>query len=243
MRQLVYAHRGASGYAPENTLEAFALAIRQGADGVELDVHLSSEGEIVVIHDESIDRVSNGRGLVCEMILEELKRYHYGASMPGFESAAIPTLREVLELVRPTQLGVNIELKNSIIDYPFLEKLCLDLVRQMRMEEQVMYSSFNHHSMARMKAISPAARCGLLYSSIMVRPWDYAKGLGMDALHPHMSELLVPGECAQAHALGIAVNTWTVNETEHIRRVLEAGADMVITNYPDRALAVLREGE
>ncbi len=239
MPQWVYGHRGASGYAPENTLEAFELAARQGAHGVELDVHLSRDGELVVAHDETVERVSDGTGRLCDHSLSELKRLRFNKTHPEYPNARIPTLREVFELFAPTGVMVNVELKNSLIDYPGLEVRCVDLAARMGMTERVLYSSFNHHSLLRMKAIDPSLPCGILYECTMVKPWEYGHALGMNALHPHFSELQTPGECDHAHALGMEVNPWTVNEDADIRMAFRAGADRLITNYPDRALAIL----
>lgn len=242
MKQYVYAHRGASGYAPENTLEAFSLAVEMGADGVELDAHLTRDGEIVVTHDERIDRVSDGSGRVADMTLAELKRFRFNRTFPEYSGATIPTLREVFELLGPTGLHINVELKNSCIDYPGLERKVIELAAEENILDRIIFSSFNHYSMLRVKRIDSSLYCGLLYEATMVSSWDYAAGLGMDALHPHFSEVLLPGgECGRAHALGIEVNTWTVNAEEDIRSVIRAGADRIISNYPDRALRILRE--
>ena len=239
MPQWVYGHRGASGYAPENTLEAFELAARQGAHGVELDVHLSRDGELVVAHDDTIERVSDGTGRLCDHSLSELKRLRFNKTHPEYQNARIPTLGEVFELLAPTGLKVNVELKNSLIDYPGLEARCVELAARMGMTQRVLYSSFNHHSLLRLKAIDPSIPCGILYECTMVKPWEYAHALGMNALHPHFSELLIPGECDSAHALGLEVNPWTVNEEADILMACRAGADRLITNYPDRALSNL----
>ena len=239
MSQWVYGHRGASGYAPENTLEAFELAAKQGAHGVELDVHLSRDGELVVAHDKTVECVSDGDGRLCDATLAQLKRLRFNKTHPEYADARIPTLAEVFELLLPYGLYVNVELKNSLIDYPGLEKACIELAARMGMTERVLYSSFNHHSLLRVKAIDPALPCGLLYECSMVNPWEYGHLLHMNALHPHFSELQVPGECAQAHALGLEVNPWTVNDEADIRMAFAAGADRLITNYPDRALAIL----
>lgn len=237
--QHVYAHRGSSGEAPENTLEAFDLAAKQGAYGVELDVHISRDGQIVVAHDETIDRVSNGSGLIVELTVAELKRFNFNKMRPQYRQGTLPTLEEVFALLKPTGLHVNVELKNSIFDYPELEKKCIELAARMGMESKVLYSSFNHYSLMRVKEIDPSIPCGLLYDSVMVAPWDYAVSLGMDALHPHFSSLQFHDVCGQAHKAGVLVNPWTVNEMDHIERVLKAGADIVISNYPERVLEAI----
>ena len=110
----IYAHRGASGYAPENTLEAFYIAMQQGADGIELDVQLTKDGEVVVIHDETINRVSNGKGKVMDYTLAELKQFSFHNHMDMYKNVRIPTLQEVLDLVKPGKMEVNIELKTGI---------------------------------------------------------------------------------------------------------------------------------
>ncbi len=241
MSPLIFAHRGASGAAPENTLDAFALAARMGAHGVELDVHICKSGELVVAHDETVDRVSNGTGRISDLNLSELKALNFNRLHPEYPFSEIPLLSEVFDLLRPTGLGINIELKNSDIDYPDLERRTLEMAARLFSVDRIIFSSFNHYSMLRMKALDPSLRCGLLYDAALVSPWEYAKKLGMDAIHPRYSEvLLFRGECAVAHRAGIQVNTWTVNNPEDIAAVLEEGADTVITNYPDRALALLK---
>lgn len=237
--QKVYAHRGASAYAPENTLEAFALAAQQGAHGVELDVHLTKDGEIVVAHDETIDRVADGHGLIGEMTLAELKGFHFNKLMPRFADATIPTLREVLELLRAEGLEVNIEIKTDRNLYQGIEEKTMRIVAEAGMEEKALYSSFNHCSLATIKKLNEKAVCGLLYSEIMMRPWTYANELGMDALHPHYRQLVVPGIVDLSHKAGVMVNPWTVDEETVLKWVIATGADVIITNYPDRALRLL----
>ena len=239
-QQQIYAHRGASGYAPENTLEAFRMAAEMGAHGVELDVHICKSGEIVVAHDETVDRVSDGSGLIRDLSLSELKKLRFNKTHPAFADARMPTLEEVFTLLKPTGLSINIELKNSVFDYPELEKKVIELAGRCFPQDRLLFSSFNHYSMQRVKAIDATLKCGLLYDATMVRPWAYAVALGMDALHPLYTEVLVPGgECEKAHRAGIQVNPWTVNREEDIRAVLAAGADIVITNVPDLALKCL----
>ena len=232
----VFGHRGASGYAPENTIEAFRLAAETGADGVELDVQMTRDGELVVAHDETIDRVSDGTGLIAGLTLKELKKHRFNRTHPEYTDAVIPTLAEVFELLRPTQLVINIELKNSLIDYPGLERRAIDLAAKEFDLDRVIFSSFNHASMLRVKAIEPQLICGLLYEASLIEPWEYALRLGMDALHPHYSEVITPGgNCRKAHEAGILVHTWTVNDPEAMAVVMREKADIMITNYPDLA--------
>ena len=232
----IFGHRGASGYAPENTIEAFHAAAEAGADGIELDVQMTRDGELVTAHDETVDRVSNGTGRIADMTLKELKKLRFNRTRPEYTEATVPTLREVFELIRPTGLDINIELKNSLIDYPGLEKRVIELAAEAFDLRRIIFSSFNHASMLRVKAIDPRLVCGLLYEASMIEPWEYALRLGMDALHPQYAEVVTPGgNCRKAHEAGILVHTWTVNTPEAMAAVIREKADILITNYPDLA--------
>jgi len=224
----VWAHRGASGYAPENTLEAFSLAIAQGADGIELDVHLSADGHAVVIHDETVDRTSDGLGLVADLPLAALK------------ALGIPSLKETLQLLAPTRLELNIELKNDCEPYPGLEECCVELVDRARMRERVWFSSFNHQSLQRIKSIDASLRCGALYSQALCEPRACARALGIEALHPRHTTLRgAEAFVAACHADGLRVHAWTVNAARTVRMLARASVDAVITDYPDRVLQAL----
>lgn len=241
MSQYIFGHRGASGYAPENTLEAFELAAKMGAHGVELDVHICKSGELVVAHDETIDRVANGTGFIKDMTLSELKSLRFNKTHPEYADARIPTLQEVFQLLKPYGIRINTELKNSCLAYPGLEEKVIDLAAREGMLDRIIFSSFSHLSMMRVKALDKRLFCGLLYEATLYRPWAYAVALGMDAIHPCYTEVLLPGgECAEAHRAGIQVNPWTVNSREDLEAVLREGADIVITNYPDVALECLQ---
>lgn len=131
----IFAHRGASGYAPENTLEAFRLAMEQGADGIELDVHLTKDGEVVVIHDETLNRTSNGQGKVRDYTLEELKKFSFHNHMEKYKGVQIPTLKEVLDLVENSSMKVNIELKTGIYWYEGIEAKTMEIVKSRKMAD------------------------------------------------------------------------------------------------------------
>ena len=234
---LILGHRGASGYAPENTLEAFRLAMEMGADGFELDVHMTGDGELVVIHDESVDRTTNGTGLVRDMTLAQLRALDASCGMENYRGAKIPTLAEVFELIRDTRHIVNVEVKTDEWFYPELEEKCVALAKEMGLEERVIYSSFNHFTLNKLRQLKPDAKLGMLFGDIMVKPWEYAKNLSVDFLHPMKMNIYVPGFAEETAKAGYGINMWTINDEETMRRCIACGAG-IITNYPDVAVTL-----
>ncbi len=240
-RPLIFAHRGASGYAPENTEDAFLKAVRMKADGVELDVQLTRDDKIVVIHDEWLERVSDGRGWVKDHTLEELRRFDFSRTFESAGKAVIPTLEEVYELLRPTDLLINVELKTGIVFYENLEEKVLRLTKDMQMEEKVLYSSFNHCTCRKIRDLSPKAYVGFLYQDGLIDPAPYVKKHGGNALHPALYNLQYPGFMESAGKEGLDVNVWTVNEESHIRLCCQYKVHGIITNYPDLALRIAQQ--
>ena len=236
----VWAHRGASGYAPENTLEAFRLAIEMGADGIELDVQFTKDRQLVVVHDETIDRVSNGQGKVAEYTLEELKQFTFNRTHPAYEDCRIPTLEEVLTLMKPTGMTVNIELKTGVNFYDGIEDSVLRLVDRLQMQEQVIYSSFNHYSIRKVKELCPDAHVGFLYADGTLRMAEYAKENRAEALHPSVNNTQYVDLIPDCKEMGIALHVWTVNDKKDMERMTELGVDAIITNYPDVAYEVVK---
>lgn len=234
----IFAHRGASQYAPENTLEAFRLAMEQGADGIELDVHLSADGELVVIHDEQLDRTTDGHGLVKDHTLAQLQALCADNHMEGFAAAHIPTLRQVLELVRPGNIQVNIELKTGILWYEGIEKKTMDLVKKLDMQDRVIYSSFNHYSIEEVRRLDPTAETAYLFSDVIFEVEKYAAHRGVDGLHPALWHVKMADFLTDYLNSGLAVRVWTVNRPEDMRMLMERGVDAVITNDPKLALQV-----
>lgn len=241
MKTKIFAHRGASQYAPENTLEAFVLAHKQGADGIELDVQLSKDGEIMVIHDETIDRVSNGKGAVRDYTLEELRKFSYDNQMEGYEGVRIPTLREVLELIKPWEMTVNIELKTGICWYPQIEEKVVRLVQEEKMEDKVIYSSFNHYSISRVQQLASEARTAYLYSDVILDVEAYARKHGVQGLHPALYHVKMADFLKRYLESGLDVRVWTVNEEEDMEQLIQAQVTAVITNKPDTAYEVRRK--
>ena len=234
---LIYGHRGASGYAPENTLEAFRLAMEMGADGFELDVHMSKDGALVVIHDESVDRTTDGTGLVRDLTLAQLKQLDASFGMEAYKGAKIPTLDEVFDLIRDTRHIVNVEIKTDEWFYPQIEEKCLALAREKGVEDRILYSSFNHYTLMKLRQLKPDVKLGMLFGDIMVKPWEYARQLSVDYLHPMKMNIWVPGFSEGAAEAGYGVNMWTINDQETMALCLKTGAG-IITNYPDVAIAL-----
>ena len=230
---LILAHRGASAYAPENTKAAFALAVARGADGVELDVHLTKDGQMVAHHNLDIRETSNGTGEIWDMTLAELRRFDFGSwKGEAFAGESILTLEEALILVKDMTL-INIELKTAELTIPSLPDLACALVKKMGLVRKVIFSSFRHETAMACKKCLPQAKAGLLYSRPLLRPVSYARRLGADALHPY-KYLVTPGLIHRAHRAGLMVNTWTVDKPEWIQRLACWGCDAVITNVPGR---------
>lgn len=236
----IWAHRGASGYAPENTLEAFALAVEQKADGVELDVQLTKDGKLVVIHDETIDRVSGEHGLVKDFTLEELKKLNVNRTIPGFQAVTIPTLEEVYDLLKGTGLAINVEIKSSIIWYLEIEKRVLELTKSMGLQDKVIYSSFNHYSIRRLKELDETVQTGILYGDVLCDIAAYCKKVGADALHPVFTHRYMESVWKEYMASGIPLHIWTVNEEADMTFFMENNIDAIITNYPDKAVKLRR---
>ena len=235
----IFAHRGASGYAPENTLEAFALAITQGADGIELDVQLTKDGIPVVIHDETIERVTEKKGWVKDHTLKELKELTVLKNkFPEYSAAKIPTLEEVLDAVKASGIQVNIELKTGIYWYPEIEKKVAAIVEETGMKDRVIYSSFNHYSVQKMKSIVPDAETAYLFSDVILHVDEYAAKSGVDGLHPAVYHVKMAEFLSEYLVSGLKTRVWTVNDRADMKRLIEAGVTAVITNYPDIAIGV-----
>ena len=234
----IIAHRGASGYAPENTLTAFAKAIELGADMLELDIHATQDGEIVVIHDETIDRTTNGAGYVKDYTLNELKQFEIFYRNDAFRDERIPTLREVFELAKGRASFV-IEVKTCPIFYPGIEQKLVSLLESHHLVEQSLVIAFYHPTLREMKRLNPAIQTGILYVGGLIDPWAVADTVGATALHPHYVYAL-PEMIAESHQRGYRVHPWTIDHVDEIRQWLEYGVDGITTDFPDRLAALLQ---
>ncbi|NMA61790.1 MAG: glycerophosphodiester phosphodiesterase [Firmicutes bacterium] len=235
---LVVAHRGYSSKAPENTMAAFEMALDVGSDGLELDVHLTKDGEVIVIHDHTLERTSNGTGIVEQHTLAELQKLDAGSWFaPEFKGERLPTLRQVCELVKDKDILFNVELKVTL-GFEQLNQKVLELLNEYDLHERTVISSFNHYALVHFKQISPQTRTGILYSAALVNPWEYAKSVGATALHPSHKGI-IPEIVKGAQQNGMMVNCWTVDSPEDIERMKLAKIDSIITNVPERVQELL----
>ena len=233
----IWGHRGASAYAPENTLASFRLAREMGADGVECDVQFTKDRKVIVMHDSDTFRTTGCRGELRELTLSQLKALDFSCGMEDFRGERIPTLEELLQLAMEVDMDVNIELKTNL-DLPCgLEEAVCEIVRSCGMEERVIYSGNNHVSLAHMKKINPKAECNLGFYQPIYRQVDYTKMLGCDGIHPDYRYAFIPGYVKECLSAGLKCRVWAPDEPKDLEAMMLMGLD-VITNKPDIAFQV-----
>lgn len=239
---LIYAHRGASALAPENTLDAFQLAYQLGADGIELDVMLTADDELIVIHDDSVERTTDGHGKVAEMSLAALRELDAGSHFSEtFRGEKLPTLTEVYAALGG-KLIINVELKNYAHPFDSLTPKVVALTEQFHLEDNVLLSSFNPINLSKAHALNPSLRLGLLTSpGSKLMQGAIGSLFPYHALHPYyedVTEVMVE----RLHSMQKQLNTWTVDAPEDLLRMRACGVDGIICNNPAAAREVL-EGQ
>lgn len=229
MKVLNIAHRGYSGKFDENTILAFEKAVEYKADGIETDVQLSKDNIPVIIHDETLNRTTDGTGYVKDYTLAELKKFR---TKNGEE---IPTLKELLGLVAKSDLKVlNLELKNSIFPYDGLEEKVLKMIYQYNLKEKIIISSFNHLSLVKIRSLDKEIILGALTDSTLANVPKYLKDIDVQCYHPCFPSILNKEYMREIKSAGIIVNTYTVNEEEHMKMVMSVKPDSIITNEVER---------
>ena len=247
----IWAHRGCSYAWPENTLHAFEAACQYPITGIELDIQLTRDGKIVVIHDEKVDRTTNKVGKVKDLTLEELKQLKietHSASHQRTEYTQIPTIEEVFRLVKPYCISkgilINIELKNSVVRYEGMEDKILETVKKWGLEEYIIYSSFNPESVRLLKEKDPSVKTGILAASAF-ECLTYAESNPVDALHPYIKNLDVE---KLREKTKLPVRAWNVKrfepfypeqgtiEIQNLKELEKAGVTDIFTNVPERYL-------
>ncbi len=240
-RPLVMAHRGARDVAPENTIAAFRAAIDLGADAVEMDIVRCASGEIVLMHDDTVDRTTNGSGRVDSLTLGALRNLDAGSWFDTrFAGEPVPLLDEVLDAIGG-RIRLNIEIKHQRSGAQPMEAELAASLRQRGLIADTIVSSFDPRALGRLKRVAPDIPRGLLYASDMPLPLRHAWPriwLAPQALHPHLS-MVNESYIRRASMAGFRVNVWTVNEQTDIARMASLGVDAIITDHVTLAKSVL----
>ncbi|MCP4138086.1 MAG: glycerophosphodiester phosphodiesterase [bacterium] len=223
------AHRGYSEKYPENTLLAFEKAIEHGAHMIELDIHLSKDGIPVVIHDDYINRTSNGQGMVKDLTLEELRAFNYNNGNSACGDQAIPTLEDVLDLVKG-KAELNIEIKKCPVKYDKIEAALVELLKKKGFLESAIISSFDHFSLRIIKDIEPVIKTGMLYDSEWLMFRQEVEALDLYSIHPNV-DVVEPGQVKWAKEKGLKVYPWVAYNRGTIERLSVMGlVDGIMVN-------------
>jgi glycerophosphoryl diester phosphodiesterase len=238
-RPFVIGHRGAAGYAPENTMVSFARGLALRADAIELDVHPTRDGELVVIHDPTLDRTTNGHGLVSAHTVDEIRTLDAGSWFdPSFKGVQVPTFREVLQWARG-RTPVVVEIKAGPIFYPDIEQQVLAALDRAGMRDDAMIISFDHISVRRFKELAPDVPTGVLYAGRCIDPVALAQNALADVLMP-LWALLTREEVEAAHRADLRIAPWGGAEQD-FRYIFATGVDAVASDFPDRPRLILDE--
>ncbi len=244
MMTKIFGHRGSKGYYPENTLLSISEAIAAGVDGIEIDVHLTKDHQLAVIHDESVDRTTNGTGLIKDYTMDQLKSFKLSSNFQSFdyyqtswEQERIPTLQEVLELL-PEKKVVNIELKTILVTYHHIEEILLHTVKPYLDKLEFVYSCFHLPTLMRIKELDPHAQIAWLLHQSVPKLQDYISTFQLSKLHVEQSLLFAP---ALNSINPDQLRVWTVNIPEQIQQALLKGVEGIITDYPEQAIRLKRK--
>jgi len=240
----IICHRGASKYAPQNTIPAFLKAVELNADGVEFDVHLTKDKELVVCHNYTIKETSNGRGKIKDFTLHELKQFDFGIKFsPEFKNTRIPTLKEVLDVVKNLKI-INIELKSQDVLNEELAKCVIAQVKEYSFTGDVVFSSFDLELVKIVKSIDNTLKVGALFSPSdcarernFNKNIDFVKENNLQTIHPHV-RYIKEKHVNKCHENGVLVNPWGVNSYEEIKRMLDIGCDSIITDETTIAMQI-----
>ena len=237
----IWCHRGYSGKYPENTMLAFRKAAETPAEGIELDVQLTRDGEVVILHDETLDRTTDGTGPVANVTLSELRGFNAAKKFPECGFQPVPTFREYLAFAAEKGIFTDIELKTGLNPYPGIEEKVWAMVREFGLEKRVMFSSFRYESLLNMRKIAGDVACGYLTEDWTADLPEHILALGFEAVHPHYLDLN-RGRCKRLEQMGLPINTYTPNSPKSLRRLMGWNVHAVITNEPELALQI-RDGE
>ena len=236
---LAIAHRGASGHAPENTLAAFRRAVAQGVTFIETDLHLTRDVHFVAIHDEDVRRTTGAQGSIHEMTVAEVRRLDAGSWFASeYIGERIPTLEEILEFARRNDVVFYLELKPS--GFWGGEHALISALRESNEIRRVVVISFDPRILSGLRQIEPTLMTGLLYEGQTKNPFEKAVEIGARQLAVR-GDLVTPNFLQQARKRDLQVVCWTINSPAHMRLLVAAGVDGIMTDYPDRLLATLKK--
>jgi len=236
---LAIAHRGASGYAPENTLAAFRRAVAQGVTFIETDLHLTRDAHFVAIHDETLDRTTNGKGLLQQMTLADVRRLDAGSWFASeFIGERVPTLEEILEFARRNDAVFYLELKPS--GFWGGEHALISALRDSGEIPRVVIISFDPVILASLRKIDPTLMTGLVTDGNLENALEKTLEIGGRQIAAR-GDLVTPNFLRDAHKCDIQVVCWTVNSPAHMRLLMEAGVDGIMSDYPDRLAAAVKK--
>jgi glycerophosphoryl diester phosphodiesterase len=219
-------HRGAKGHTAENTLASFEKALSLGADGIELDVHLSADGEIIVVHDETVDRTTNGKGRVGDLSLSQLKHLKIDGRLE------IPTLSETIAFIPKNKL-LNIELKVKMAAKPVMHLIEKYIAEEDHDYKQFLVSSFDWVALKEIREANPEIPLGVLTETDLELAIGFSQSIKAETIHPYF-HLLTIENTRQMQEMGFGVFPWTVNESEDLERLKSFGVNGIITDFPDR---------
>ena len=235
----VIAHRGASGHAPENTMTAFQRAVELGSTFIETDLHVTRDGAFVAIHDDTVDRTTNGSGEVQDFTLDELRRADAGMWFDrDFMGERVPTLAEILEFAKQNDVVFYLELKYAAVSG--MDHALAAALAKAQSAPRTIVISFDPATLAPLRRIDPSIMVGLLVEEASPDCIQQALDLGARQLCPKFS-LLTPALVEQAHRADLQVVTWTVNTAEQMRSMIATGVDGIMTDFPDRLRAVIED--
>ncbi len=244
----VIGHRGASGIAPENTMAAFRKAVELGAGFIETDLQLSRDARLVALHDDTLERTTNGKGAVSARTLKELRKLDAGSwfrasqseGAPAFAGERIPIVEEVLALGREHEIGLYLEVKAT--GPSGAEHAVVGALRASGEIPRTVVLSFSTSVLGRVRQLEPLVMTGFLFSDRLPSPVAAAVDVGARQLLPR-TDRVTPELVSDAHAHDVKVVAWTANDPDEMRTLISAGVDGIITNYPDRLVELLRATE
>ncbi|HEY9528220.1 MAG TPA: glycerophosphodiester phosphodiesterase family protein [Anaerolineales bacterium] len=240
---VIFAHRGASAHAPENTLAAFELALAQNADAIELDVKLSADGVVVVIHDPTVDRTTGSHGQGKDLSFQQLRSLDAGGFLSEkYRGEKIPSLEEVFEALGKRTF-INVELTNYRTPRDSLVETVCMLVKKFGLQKHVLFSSFFASNLSKAHAYLPDVPMGLLAFNGFLGAWARSFGFnfgGYQALHPYLKDVSAQ-QVQRVHRLNRRIHVWTVNAAADMRRLFHWGVDAIFTDDPQLAVQVRSE--